>query len=59
MKKMRKNGSFLSMENLDVEGGSSISEDGDTKHENTDTSNLKFDNECITLHPIYILGQAF
>lgn len=24
-----------------------------------DLSSLKFDNESITLHPIYILGQSF
>lgn len=33
MKKMRKSGSYLSMENLDVEEESSVSEDGDSKKE--------------------------
>ena len=69
---MRKSGSYLSMENLDVGDNSSVSNEGDdaTKEDdktndntscnaNNDHTSLKFDNECITLHPIYILGQAF
>ena len=58
MNKMRKNGSFLSMENLDVEAAehSSCSEDGSVDKGKSDP---KLDNESITLHPIYILSQAF
>lgn len=62
MKKMRRTGSYLSMENLEVDGNSSVSNDGDDKDEKTkneEFSGLKFDNESITLHPIYILGQSF
>lgn len=66
MKKMRKSGSYLSMENLDA-GEPSVSDeeilDDDSplpKQFKDNTANgLKFDKESITLHPIFILGQAF
>jgi hypothetical protein len=60
MKKMRKNGSYLSMENLDVDGAvnSSLSDDGNVDGEKA-KNELKLDNESITLHPIYILSQSF
>lgn len=76
IKKMRKNGSYLSMENLDVNieqyESSSVESDEEspepkkekkrkaqqqTKKESNEQ--LKFDNESITLHPIFILERAF
>lgn len=67
MKKMRKSGSFLSMDNLG--GGdddNSVSEEentdsakGTNTRENSDSNTLKFDKESVILHPIFILGQAF
>ncbi len=58
---MRKSGSFLSMENLEVDYDSSVSEDEYKKDtpKNGDVSVLKYDIESIILHPIYILEQAF
>jgi hypothetical protein len=57
LKKMRKSGSFLSMENLEVDYDSSVSEDEYKKDtpKNGDVSVLKYDIESIILHPIYIL----
>lgn len=70
MKKLKKSGSYLSMENLDVDEESQKSDNEDDaindkskdKLQNTnanDLAGLKFDNESVILHPIYILGQAF
>ena len=61
MKKMRRSGSYLSMENLDVDVDSveSLEDEIDDKTETNnvnDLSSLKFDSENIILHPIYILG---
>lgn len=64
MKKMRKSGSYLSMENLDAGDESSISEEdnnndnkkGDEYKNGGDLNSPKFDTENIILHPIYILG---
>lgn len=59
MKKMRKSGSYLSMENLEIEGEQSLSEDDDPPKRGKDCKQLKFDHESITLHPIYILAQSY
>lgn len=70
MKKLKKSGSYLSMENLDVDRESNRSDEEDdatndkskdnkTNGNMNDLAGLKFDNESVILHPIYILGQAF
>eukprot|EP00347_Sterkiella_histriomuscorum_P004556 403360013 len=64
MKKMRRSGSYLSMENLDVEVDSdqSLEDETDDKTQTNnanDLSSLKFESENIILHPIYILEKAF
>jgi hypothetical protein len=64
MKKMKRRGSFLSMENLDLGDDSSPSEnDDDFDSPNKSSSRKggsdeldKYDSENIKVYPIYILG---
>ena len=63
-KKIRKSGSYLSMENLDIEEESEEDEQDETtpskkKDHITNDTSLKLDSESIVLFPIYILEQAF
>lgn len=66
MKKIRKSGSYLSMENLDL-NGDDVEEDEEEEPEkkngknnqNNDLPSLRLDSENLTFHPVYILEQAF
>jgi len=73
MKKMRKRGSFISMENLlandddDENADDSDSESAEErKYSNgkkgtatNDTTNSKIDTESVVLHPVFILEKGF
>jgi hypothetical protein len=53
---MKKTGSFLSMENLDLEDDEEeITEEEVTKSEKSDNPLVTFKSENVILHPVYIL----
>ena len=64
-KKIRKTGSFLSMENLDIQEESEEDIDDNVhtavyiKNSKKSLNSLKLDSESLVLHPVYILEQAF
>lgn len=61
-KKIKKGGSYLSMDNLDINEEDNDSYDNkieSKKGSKIDIPDLKLDNESVILHPHYILEQAF
>jgi len=63
MKKLRRRGSYISMENLLVDANEEEDENAERrvkpKISETDINNIKVDHEGITVEPIFVLSQAF